>query len=208
MSGDYAPAGHEHLLSQVAGAAPYDHDHDGDYVTLDEIEAIQGRLTTAEASFAALKTAFVAVTQVNDSALTKLEEAWLTLLTKLEEAWLTLTMGGNGIASAITGLTQRVGELERDNAAMLRRMRHLEEALSLTPPPGEDQAGELEDQADELENQPEPGRWWRVLAADGSLWCETSEEYEARESLRPGDLLQRQYIYIYPARSEWRDEEG
>lgn len=35
----------------------------------------------------------------------------------------------------------------------------------------------------------EPFVWWRVLAADGSLWCETSDEREARESMRPGHTL-------------------
>lgn len=33
-------------------------------------------------------------------------------------------------------------------------------------------------------------RWWRVIAPDNSLWCETSDEKEARESMRPGDKLQ------------------
>jgi hypothetical protein len=37
----------------------------------------------------------------------------------------------------------------------------------------------------------EPGRWWKVVAPDGSLWCETSSEREAREALRPGDRLFR-----------------
>ena len=36
-----------------------------------------------------------------------------------------------------------------------------------------------------------PGRWWRVIAPDGSLWCETSSEDEAREEMRPGDRLER-----------------
>lgn len=47
-----------------------------------------------------------------------------------------------------------------------------------------------------------PGRWWRVLSADGELWCETSDEDEAREAMRSGDRLQR----IYETRlDEWRD---
>lgn len=49
----------------------------------------------------------------------------------------------------------------------------------------------------------EPGRWWRVLAADGSLWCETSAEDEARDSMRPGDRLQRQYV---TSASKWVDQ--
>ena len=38
-----------------------------------------------------------------------------------------------------------------------------------------------------------PTRWWRVLADDGSLWAETSNEAEARLLMRPGDTLQRLY---------------
>jgi hypothetical protein len=49
----------------------------------------------------------------------------------------------------------------------------------------------------------EPGRWWRVLGPDDALWCETSEESEAREAMRPGDRLQRIYQVTY---REWRDE--
>ncbi len=33
--------------------------------------------------------------------------------------------------------------------------------------------------------------WWRVIAPDGSLWCETSNEQEARASMRPGDALEQ-----------------
>jgi len=33
--------------------------------------------------------------------------------------------------------------------------------------------------------------WWRVIAPDGSLWCETSDEQEARKSMRPGDALEQ-----------------
>ena len=35
------------------------------------------------------------------------------------------------------------------------------------------------------------GRWLQVIAPDGSLWCETSDVEEARESMRPGDRLYR-----------------
>jgi hypothetical protein len=47
-----------------------------------------------------------------------------------------------------------------------------------------------------------PGRWWRVLAADGSLWCETSDEDEARERMRPGDTLHREFRAVLV---EWRE---
>lgn len=48
----------------------------------------------------------------------------------------------------------------------------------------------------------EEGRWWRVIDADGELWCETSREFEAREAMRPGDKLQR----LYRAdQKEWRN---
>ena len=39
----------------------------------------------------------------------------------------------------------------------------------------------------------EPGRWWRVIAPDGSVWDETSDEEDAREHMRPGDTLFRQW---------------
>lgn len=38
------------------------------------------------------------------------------------------------------------------------------------------------------------GRWWRVIAPDGSLWVETSNPEEAREKMRKGDRLERQYV--------------
>lgn len=46
-----------------------------------------------------------------------------------------------------------------------------------------------------------PTRWWRVTAPDGSLWCETSNEQEAREAECPGDAIQRLYERV---ESEWR----
>ena len=48
------------------------------------------------------------------------------------------------------------------------------------------------------------GRWWRVIAPDGSLWCETSDEHEARRSIRHGDILQRLYKR---QQHEWRTVE-
>lgn len=52
----------------------------------------------------------------------------------------------------------------------------------------------------------EPGRWWRVIAPDGSLWSESSDEEENRECMRPGDTLQR--IFDSVIAREWRDMEG
>jgi hypothetical protein len=49
----------------------------------------------------------------------------------------------------------------------------------------------------------QPGRWWRVLAPDGSLWCETSDEDEARSAMRPGDVLQR---FWQRTLTEWRPD--
>lgn len=46
-----------------------------------------------------------------------------------------------------------------------------------------------------------PIQWWRVRGPDGKIWCETSDEEEARESMRPGDTLVRQWVQ---KRSEWR----
>lgn len=39
----------------------------------------------------------------------------------------------------------------------------------------------------------EKTRWWRVISPSGSLWNETSDEQEARDSMREGDVLQRLY---------------
>lgn len=47
----------------------------------------------------------------------------------------------------------------------------------------------------------EPGRWWQVLDSEGKLWCETSDEAEARENVRPGDTLHRLYE---KDEAEWR----
>lgn len=40
----------------------------------------------------------------------------------------------------------------------------------------------------------ELSRWWRVIAPDGSLWCETSDMEEARNCMREGDTLERLYM--------------
>ena len=48
-----------------------------------------------------------------------------------------------------------------------------------------------------------PTRWWRAVGADGELWCESSDEAEVRDSMRPGDTLQRLWE-TEPIR-EWRD---
>lgn len=37
----------------------------------------------------------------------------------------------------------------------------------------------------------QPTRWWTVLAPDGTLWAETSDETDARNRMRPGDTLWR-----------------
>ena len=47
----------------------------------------------------------------------------------------------------------------------------------------------------------EPGRWWRAVAPDGSVWCETSDEQEARAAVRPGDRLFRLW---QRSEQEWR----
>ena len=43
-------------------------------------------------------------------------------------------------------------------------------------------------------SQWEPGRWWRVISPDDSLWCETSSEEEARNAMREGDRLYREWL--------------
>jgi transposase-like protein len=47
----------------------------------------------------------------------------------------------------------------------------------------------------------EPTKWWRVLTPTGHLWCETSDEDEAIESMRPGDQLQNLWTRNL---QEWR----
>lgn len=41
-----------------------------------------------------------------------------------------------------------------------------------------------------------PDGWWRVIAPDGSLWCESSDQRENRESMRVGDMLQRHEQHV------------
>jgi hypothetical protein len=48
-----------------------------------------------------------------------------------------------------------------------------------------------------------PGGWWRVVEPDGAIWSETSDEQEARDSMRPGDTLERLYG---KAESQWMAE--
>jgi len=41
------------------------------------------------------------------------------------------------------------------------------------------------------------GRWWRVVLSDGTIWCETSEEQEARGAVMSAPqsaTLQRQLV--------------
>lgn len=54
-----------------------------------------------------------------------------------------------------------------------------------------------------------PTRWWRVLAADGSLWCETSDEDEARRALHTapgGGHLSR--LWSTPRDAQWWRPDG
>lgn len=60
----------------------------------------------------------------------------------------------------------------------------------------------LKEIADLTDAEFEPGRWWRVLAADDSLWCETSDEAEARSVMREGDRLER--LWDAKPQSRWR----
>jgi hypothetical protein len=49
----------------------------------------------------------------------------------------------------------------------------------------------------------QPTRWWRVVAPDGSVWAETSDEQEARAAVRPGDQLMRLWSVTH---SKWVEE--
>lgn len=46
------------------------------------------------------------------------------------------------------------------------------------------------------------GRWLRVIDSDNKLWCETSDEEEAQDMMRPGDKLERLYVAEL---HEWRE---
>jgi len=50
----------------------------------------------------------------------------------------------------------------------------------------------------------EPAKWWRVVGADGELWCETTSVKQALSSMRTGDKLYR--MYSTEAQSDWREE--
>jgi hypothetical protein len=56
-----------------------------------------------------------------------------------------------------------------------------------------------------LDREWEPTGWWKVVAPDGSTWCETSDEAEARASMRPGDRLRRLWSATV---EEWREADG
>ena len=51
-----------------------------------------------------------------------------------------------------------------------------------------------------------PGRWWRVLEADGDLWMETSSEQEARDSMtNDAKAATIERLWIFPREAgEWR----
>lgn len=51
-----------------------------------------------------------------------------------------------------------------------------------------------------------PGRWWRVIAPNNIVWCETSDELEARAAIRDGDVLER--LFDGPHLREWRAAAG
>lgn len=52
-----------------------------------------------------------------------------------------------------------------------------------------------------------PTKWWKVVAPNGKIWCETSSEEEARSSMRPGDTLCRLFEKVEYQR-EWRPIDG
>jgi hypothetical protein len=52
-----------------------------------------------------------------------------------------------------------------------------------------------------MEHDWEPGKYWRVVAADKSIWHEGWDEEVAREAMRPGDQLLRVWTRL---QTEWR----
>lgn len=56
---------------------------------------------------------------------------------------------------------------------------------------------------DEEKPDLEPTGWWRVLTPAGEVWCETSDETEAREREKPGYQLERKYVRV---QAEWRSQ--
>jgi hypothetical protein len=46
-----------------------------------------------------------------------------------------------------------------------------------------------------------PTKWWQVLDETGKLWCETSNEKEARDAMKPGHTLLRLYEKV---QVQWR----
>lgn len=72
------------------------------------------------------------------------------------------------------------------------------------------------------EEQWEPTRWWRVQSTDGRMWCETSDEQEARDSMfkeyaygpkegephydKPISGLVLGRVYSTVPKYEWREE--
>jgi len=46
-----------------------------------------------------------------------------------------------------------------------------------------------------------PTRWWRAVAPDGTVWCETSNLSQLLDLARPGDRIERLYE---ETSHEWR----
>ena len=63
-------------------------------------------------------------------------------------------------------------------------------------------AAEQENRRKEEAGEWFPTRWWRVVLADGSVWCETSVESEARERVPKGATVQHLFE---KHKREWRD---
>jgi hypothetical protein len=51
----------------------------------------------------------------------------------------------------------------------------------------------------------QPGRWWRVVSADGTVWCESSSEKEVRRSLKTAPGGGTLYRVFERSQREWRE---
>lgn len=110
------------------------------------------------------------------------------------------------LAQAADSLQRRAEEAEANALAGWAMSRSNGEALLALRRKVYGPAMYADGDGDQTTAEWEPGRWWVVQAPDGSTWAETSVEREARDAVRPGDTLLRQFVSV--RREEYRVVEG